>query len=59
MNDSDTLVAHILDLPPYNLSQSEIKARGLARAHDEYVKAWQQRMKAALRQSPVSGTYVR
>lgn len=59
MTDSDTLVDHILDLPPYNLSHSEIKARGLARAHDEYVKSWRQRMKAALRQSPVSGLYVR
>ncbi len=56
---SDTLVAYILDHVPYNERLDEIKARGLACAHDEYVRQWKQRMSAALRVSPVYGQYTR
>lgn len=59
MTQSDTLVAYILDRVPYNASLDEIKARGLARLHDEYVRSWQQRMRHALRQSPVGDNYAR
>lgn len=59
MTKSDTLVAYILDHAPYNERHDEIKSRGLARLHDEYVRGWQQRMRHALRQSPVGDNYAR
>jgi len=59
---SDTLVASLVDSSTdfgSDARRREIAERGLARAHDDYLRQWKQRMSAALRVSPVYGQYTR
>jgi hypothetical protein len=59
---NDTLVASMIDSATDFGSDERRQAlaeRGLARAHDDYIRGWKQRLAAALRVSPVSAPYVR
>lgn len=54
------LVASILNLShDMDRSRSDLIDRGLARAHDEYLKDWRKRLKDAFRASPMAGVYLR
>lgn len=57
---AETLVASILNLShDMERSRSDLIDRGLARAHDEYLKDWRKRLKDAFRASPMAGVYLR
>lgn len=57
--DSDAILTHPGAWGTVSETRREITARNLARAHDEYLRDWRARMRAALRVSPMTGDYVR
>lgn len=59
---NDTLVASLINSgTDFGTDQrrQEIYERGLIRQHDEYIKDWKARMRAALQVSPMMGAYGR
>jgi hypothetical protein len=59
---NETLVASMIDSATDFGSDERRQAlaeRGLARAHDDYIRGWKQRLAAAMRQSPVYRPHVR